>query len=129
MEIHVLDDVLARLRAARDQQDRVLPALRQVRGGLLQRVGDRRMARGPQETQRARQVVPLVARDGHEQRRVRAVLLLVAAWGDADNMFAALERGFAVRDPGLVYIQSNWRFNPYHDDPRYDDLLRRMGLR
>jgi adenylate cyclase len=57
------------------------------------------------------------------------VATVYAAWGDADNMFAALERGFAVRDPGLVYIQSNWRFNPYHDDPRYDDLLRRMGLR
>ena len=52
-----------------------------------------------------------------------------AAWGDADEMFAALDRGFEIRDPGLVHIQSNWRINPYHDDPRYDDLLRRMGLR
>jgi len=57
------------------------------------------------------------------------VATVYAAWGDADNMFAALDRGFEVRDPGLVYIHSNWRFDAFHDDPRYDDLLKRMGLK
>ena len=57
------------------------------------------------------------------------VATVYAAWGDADNMFAALNRGFEVRDPGLVYIHSNWRFDAFHDDPRYDDLLKRMGLK
>lgn len=57
------------------------------------------------------------------------IATVYAAWGDADSMFAALDRGFEVRDPGLVHIQSNRRFNPYHDDPRYDDLLQRMRLR
>ena len=49
-------------------------------------------------------------------------------WGDPDNAFAALERGFAIRDPGLVYLKSNLLYEPYHDDPRYQDLLKRMGL-
>jgi hypothetical protein len=50
------------------------------------------------------------------------------AWGDPDNAFAALERGFAIRDPGLVYLKSNLLYEPYDDDPRYQDLLKRMGL-
>ncbi|MEJ2258404.1 MAG: hypothetical protein P8X98_15710 [Woeseiaceae bacterium] len=49
--------------------------------------------------------------------------------GDADNTFAALNRGFEIRDPGLVFIQGNHLLEPFHDDPRYDDLLKRMGLR
>ena len=52
-----------------------------------------------------------------------------AAWGDVDETFAALDRGFAIRDPGLVYIKGN-RFitELIQDDPRYDEFLRRMNL-
>jgi tetratricopeptide (TPR) repeat protein len=57
------------------------------------------------------------------------VARVYAARGDADEMFAALERGYAVRDPGLVYIQSARAISPFHDDPRYNDLLKRMDLR
>jgi adenylate cyclase len=53
-----------------------------------------------------------------------------AAWGDVDATFAALERGFAIRDPGLIYIQGSTRLTELlQDDPRYDALLRRMNLR
>jgi hypothetical protein len=42
---------------------------------------------------------------------------------------AALERGFAVRDPGLVFIKRTDLFaDLLQDDPRYEDLLRRMNL-
>jgi adenylate cyclase len=57
------------------------------------------------------------------------VATVYAAMGDADNTFAALNRGFEIRDPGLVFIQGNPLLEPFHDDPRYDDLLKRMGLR
>ncbi|MDH3645169.1 MAG: FlgO family outer membrane protein [Gammaproteobacteria bacterium] len=49
--------------------------------------------------------------------------------GDLDRAFEALERGFAIRDPGLVLIQAHTAFEPLRDDPRYDALLKRMGLR
>ena len=52
-----------------------------------------------------------------------------AAWGEADQAFAALERGYKVRDPGLTYIQSNIDFKPYHDDPRYAAFLKKMGFK
>ena len=52
-----------------------------------------------------------------------------AAWGDIDETFAALDRGFAVRDPGIIYIKGSRRLTELlQDDPRYDDLLRRMNL-
>ena len=52
-----------------------------------------------------------------------------AAWGDADATMGALERGFAVRDPGLVFIKRTDLFaDLLQDDPRYEDLLRRMNL-
>ena len=49
--------------------------------------------------------------------------------GDADRAFEALERGFAVRDPGLILIQVHTAFDPLRDDPRYEALLKKMGLR
>jgi tetratricopeptide (TPR) repeat protein len=52
-----------------------------------------------------------------------------ASWGDVDETFAALERGFAIRDPGLVYIKGASIFTELlKDDPRWDDFLDRMNL-
>ena len=51
-------------------------------------------------------------------------------WGDKDEAMAALERGFAIRDPGLVYLLGNATITELlKDDPRYEDLLQRMNLR
>ncbi|MDH3590114.1 MAG: hypothetical protein OEQ74_12000, partial [Gammaproteobacteria bacterium] len=49
--------------------------------------------------------------------------------GDLDRAFEALERGYAIRDPGLVMIQAHTAFDPLRDDPRYDALLKKMGMR
>jgi adenylate cyclase len=52
-----------------------------------------------------------------------------AAWGNVDETFAALERGFLVRDPGIVYIQSDDQMlELLKDDPRYDAFLRKLNL-
>ncbi|MBT8132021.1 MAG: hypothetical protein KJO35_07115, partial [Gammaproteobacteria bacterium] len=49
--------------------------------------------------------------------------------GDLDNAFAALERGYEIRDPGLTYIQLHTAFDPIRDDPRYDALINKMGFK
>ena len=52
-----------------------------------------------------------------------------AAWGDKDETIAALERGIAVRDPGVIYIKSARTIAELlQDDPRYHALLKRMNL-
>jgi TolB-like protein/Tfp pilus assembly protein PilF len=57
------------------------------------------------------------------------VARVYAAWGDGDQTIAALERGFVVRDPGLVYLKRDRTINELlADDPRLTDLLRRMNL-
>ena len=55
------------------------------------------------------------------------VAVVHAAWGNVDEALAALERGFGIKDPGLIYILGNRYIHPLLEgDPRYDDLLKRM---
>jgi TolB-like protein/DNA-binding winged helix-turn-helix (wHTH) protein len=48
--------------------------------------------------------------------------------GDPDAAFQWLERAFARRDAGLLWLKINVSLRPLRADPRYDALLRRMGL-
>ena len=48
--------------------------------------------------------------------------------GDKDNAFAWLEKDFQVRNGKLAEIRWQLQFDSIRDDPRYKDLLRRMGM-
>ena len=48
--------------------------------------------------------------------------------GDADSAMTWLERGFVIRDPGLVYLKSDKTFDPVRSDPRFQSLLEKMHL-
>jgi eukaryotic-like serine/threonine-protein kinase len=50
-----------------------------------------------------------------------------AMLGDKEAAFAALEKAFAKR-AGVVDMNVDPRFDNIHSDPRYSDLLRRVGL-
>jgi serine/threonine-protein kinase len=58
---------------------------------------------------------------------------VIAVWylwaGDYDRTIAWLERAFEVRDPNLPYVGLQPYFDPLRSDPRFQDLLRRLGLR
>ena len=57
------------------------------------------------------------------------VARVYSAWGDKDQTVAALERGIAIRDPGLVFLKTAREINDLlGDDPRLADLLERMNL-
>jgi serine/threonine-protein kinase len=45
------------------------------------------------------------------------------------DAFRWLDRAFAIRDPGLVYLATAPGFAPLRDDPRFTALLRKMRLR
>ena len=51
-----------------------------------------------------------------------------AARGDPDAAFEWLERAFTKRDVGLLWLKVDVCMRPLHSDPRYNTLLRRMGL-
>lgn len=52
-----------------------------------------------------------------------------AGLGDKDQAFAWLEKGFQDKNGSLDFVVMEVSFDPLRSDPRYADLLRRMGLR
>ena len=54
--------------------------------------------------------------------------IILGALGDRDEAFAWLEKAYELRDPQLTYLKVGPKFAPIRSDPRYHDLLRRMGL-
>lgn len=51
-----------------------------------------------------------------------------AMLGQKDQAFRWLERAYQQRDRQLIFVKSGDRFESLRDDPRFHDLLRRMGL-
>jgi tetratricopeptide (TPR) repeat protein len=49
--------------------------------------------------------------------------------GDKDQAFRWLEKAYQERSPYLPWIKVNAAWAPMHSDPRFSDLLRRLGLR
>jgi tetratricopeptide (TPR) repeat protein len=52
-----------------------------------------------------------------------------AAVGDFDRAFACLERAFQVRSGGLIYLHVDPGYKPLRADPRFQQLVERIGLR
>jgi hypothetical protein len=39
-----------------------------------------------------------------------------------------LERGYRERDPMMIWLKAHPGLDPLRSDPRFDDLLRRIGF-
>jgi tetratricopeptide (TPR) repeat protein len=48
--------------------------------------------------------------------------------GDPDRTFALLEDAFRERSHGLTFLKVDPKFDPVRSDPRFTDLVRRVGL-
>jgi len=48
--------------------------------------------------------------------------------GEKDRAFSWLEKAYAAKSGFLPYIKPNPFFDSLRSDPRYADLLKRMGL-
>jgi TolB-like protein/Flp pilus assembly protein TadD len=58
-----------------------------------------------------------------------SVAILYGSLGDLDKAFAWMDKAYKERDPELTYIKvPGRRFEPLRYDPRFQDLVRRMGL-
>jgi DNA-binding winged helix-turn-helix (wHTH) protein len=53
---------------------------------------------------------------------------IYARSGDKDRTFEWLEKAYAKRSSGIISIKSDPAFDWLHADPRFQDLLRRIGL-
>jgi TolB-like protein/Tfp pilus assembly protein PilF len=65
------------------------------------------------------------------QHYVRAEYLAMghAALGDLDGAFGALDRAYQARSAGLIYLHLDPGYDPLRGDPRYKELVQRIGLR
>lgn len=55
--------------------------------------------------------------------------ILYGALGETNQAFAWLEKAYAERDPELTYLKvPNRRFAPLRHDPRFQQLVKRVGL-
>jgi hypothetical protein len=52
-----------------------------------------------------------------------------AASGDTELAFAWLERAYQERNPDLIEVRAEPVFDRIREDPRFADLLRRVGWR
>jgi hypothetical protein len=70
----------------------------------------------------------LRARSNENSRVPFDIAGIYAALGAKDQSFQWLQTAYERRSPGMVYLKCATTFNPLHSDPRYADLLRRIGL-
>ena len=56
------------------------------------------------------------------------IALVNVGLGDKDAALAALEEAYRERSTLLTYLKMDPRFDPLRGDPRFQDLLRRIGL-
>ena len=67
-------------------------------------------------------------------RRVRETenLVAIAGWyaqaGETDQAFTWLEKGYRRHAFAMITLKSDYDFENLHSDPRWNDLLRRVGL-
>jgi TolB-like protein len=83
--------------------------------------------RGDRET--VRRILPEL--EAHSKEAIRSETDIAAFYfflGDVDRGFEWLERAYSKRDSELLYIESNWMMDEVRNDPRYLDLLKRLGL-
>ncbi len=65
------------------------------------------------------------------QQYVRSEYLAMghAAIGDMDKAFESLERAYQARSGGLIYLHLDPGYDPLRTDPRYAEMIDRIGLR
>jgi tetratricopeptide (TPR) repeat protein len=91
-----------------------------VLGHVHARLGDRRDALGIVER----------LREGARQRYTPSLAFAVVytGLGDKDQAFAALDKAYEERFNRLAYLRVDPLWQSLRDDPRFDVLLRRIGL-
>jgi hypothetical protein len=81
------------------------------------------------ERSRAQQILSELEREARTKTVSSVEIAAVhASLGQLEQCFQWLAEAFERRDPLLAYLAVDPRFDRYRDDPRFQDLLRRIGF-
>ena len=56
------------------------------------------------------------------------IALIYEGLSDKEQVFRSLEKAYAERDSNIIHLRADPDFESLHADPRFTDLLRRIGL-
>jgi tetratricopeptide (TPR) repeat protein len=56
------------------------------------------------------------------------IAALYADLGEKDQTFKWLNTAYQERDRNLIYLKADWRLDPLRSDPRFAELVRKVGL-
>ena len=84
------------------------------------RAGDRSVASGMLED--------LLSRSEREAVTPRCFVLVYGAIGERDRAFEWMDRAYAAHDSGLFFMRVMPLYDPLRPDPRFAEMLRRLGI-
>ncbi|MGD8866426.1 MAG: protein kinase [Gemmatimonadales bacterium] len=70
----------------------------------------------------------LEARSDDQYVGANYIAMIYVGLGDHDRALEWLDRAYQQRDVQLVHLANHWFFDPLHTDPRFEELLRKIGL-
>jgi adenylate cyclase len=70
----------------------------------------------------------LKERSGREYVDPAVIALIYTSLGDRDRAFEWLEKAFAVRSFWMTWLKVEPKFDPLRSDPRFKELMRRVGI-
>jgi tetratricopeptide (TPR) repeat protein len=76
----------------------------------------------------ARETIARLKERVGKQNVTYGIALVYAGLGEKDEAFAWLEKAYKARDKGLTSLKIDQCLDPLRSDPRFQDLLRRVGL-
>jgi serine/threonine-protein kinase len=85
---------------------------------------------GMGEAEEARAIMERLTEEA-KQTYMRADILAMghAALGDLDCAFACLDSALEARSAGLIYLHLDPGYEPLRPDPRFDDLVKKVGVK
>jgi eukaryotic-like serine/threonine-protein kinase len=88
----------------------------------------RTLAGNPADGRRKLQELEALNRTGKAHLAPQYLAYLHSALGARERAFALLERAVAERDPNILWLNVDPRLDTYRDAPRFQELVRRVGL-